>query len=341
MSDVTSSFVKNTSEETFEQSLRPKLFKDVIGRLIEKKSLEIMIGSARKRKTALDHILFHGPPGLGKTTMALVVAGEMGANVHITSGSAIEKPGDLAAILTALEPYSVLFIDEIHRLKSTIEEILYPAMEDKALDLVIGKGPNARTLRIDLPEFTIIGATTKLSMLSAPLRDRFGMSFRLDFYSDEELQALVHQKAAMMSFKINSEASIEIAKRARMTARIAIRILKRVRDLAVVKGVEEITVLLVNETLEMLGVDEHGLNDTDRNIIFHMIKNFENKPVGLNTIAAAISEEPDTVETVYEPFLLKKGFLKRTSRGRQLTQTAIDYYAQVINSDKIQGYSLL
>jgi Holliday junction DNA helicase RuvB len=321
--NITQLGVRNNSEETLELSLRPSNFAEIIGRESEKKSLMIMIESAKKRKKSLDHILFHGPPGLGKTTFAYVVAKEMGTSLHVTSGSAIEKGGDLASILTALEPNSILFVDEIHRLKTTLEEILYPAMEDSVLDIVIGKGPNAKTLRIDLPPFTIVGATTKLSMLSAPLRDRFGMNFRLDFYNEDELTEIVKQKATMMQNRIEDQAAKEIAKRARMTSRIAIRILKRVRDLATVKGEDTIKLDTVSSTLELLSIDEYGLNEIDREIIKTIIVNFDNKPVGLNTIAASISEEADTIASVHEPFLLKKGLLKRTARGRQVTDMAI------------------
>jgi Holliday junction DNA helicase RuvB len=320
----------NETEEVFEESLRPQSFMEIIGRESEKRSLKIMIESAQKRRKSLDHILFHGPPGLGKTTLATVVAKEMQVPLRITSGSAIEKSGDIAAILTSLEPSSILFIDEIHRLRKQAEEILYPAMEDHALDIVVGKGPNARTLRIELPEFTIIGATTKLSVISSPLRDRFGMSFRLDFYSDEELKKLVSQKAKKLGIGIEDIAAEEIARRSRMTARIAIRILKRVRDLAIVMNCDVIDESLAQEALKMLGVDENGLDEIDRSILITIANVFSNKPVGLNTLAASISEEPDTIETVYEPFLIKKGFLKRTNRGRMLTDRAFDLFYQQI-----------
>jgi len=326
MSNITELDAQNESERELETSLRPKNFKEVIGREKEKRSLKIMIKSAISRAKPIDHILFHGPPGLGKTSLALVIANEMSAPIHITSGSAIEKSGDLAAILTSLEPNSILFIDEIHRLKKSIEEILYPAMEDNVIDIVIGKGPNAKTLRIDLPKFSIVGATTKLSMLSAPLRDRFGMSFRLDFYNDVELSKLVHQKSKMMSIQIEDEASLEIAKRSRMTARIAIRILKRVRDLAVVNKLSKINVDVTREALQILDIDENGLDEIDRAIIQNLVNIYENRPVGLKTLAASISEEPETLETVYEPFLLKKGYIQRTARGRQATQKAVKLF---------------
>lgn len=318
----TSTKQASDSEEILENSLRPKDFNEVIGRDVEKKSLKLMIDSARKRSKALDHILFHGPPGLGKTSFAYVVANEMGSQIYTTNGSVLDKVGDLAAILTSIEPNSILFIDEIHRLKTQIEEVLYPAMEDKVLDIIIGKGPNAKTLRIDLPDFTVVGATTKVSMLSAPLRDRFGMHFRLDFYSDTELTELVKQKARMLNIKINEEAAIEIAKRARMTARIAIRILKRVRDMAVVNNKVEIDLDTVDETLKLLEIDENGLDPLDRNLLKIILVDFSNKPVGLSTLAISLSEEADTIEQVYEPFLIKKGFLKRTPRGRIVTEKA-------------------
>ncbi len=326
--NITDSNLKNESEDVLERSLRPKNLNEVIGRKVEKESIKIMIDSARKRSKSLDHILFHGPPGLGKTSMAYVIASEMNVPIHMTNGSVIDKAGDLAAILTSLEPNSILFIDEIHRLKLHIEEVLYPAMEDCVMDIVIGKGPNARTLRLDLPPFTVVGATTKLSMLSGPLRDRFGMSFRLDFYSDEELKQLVLQKADMLNIAIEEDAAFEVARRARMTARIAIRILKRVRDMAVVDGKPVITSDIVNKTLDLLDIDQHGLDILDRNIIKTILNHFDNKPVGLSTLSASLSEESDTIEHVYEPYLIKKGFLKRTPKGRVVTSSAIKFYSE-------------
>lgn len=322
---IVSSSLLSDSEEQVENNLRPDNFTEVIGRKREKDNLQVMIQSALQRDAALDHILFHGPPGLGKTSLAMVVAKEMGVPFHITTGPAINKAGDLASILTTLEDRSILFIDEIHRLRHAVEEILYPAMEDRAIDLVIGKGPSAKTLRLDLPQFTIVAATTKMSMLSAPLRDRFGVDFRLDFYDNGELEEIVQQKARKMELQIEPAAAAEIASRARMTARIAVRILKRVRDLAVVSGKDVIDTEHVMQALEMLDIDSEGLDTVDRKILHSIYYKFANKPVGLNTLAASISEEPATVEDVYEPFLLRKGLLERTPRGRALTASGIEY----------------
>lgn len=322
---VVSPSLQDNTEESVEISLRPGTFAEVIGREREKASLQVMIKSALKREAALDHILLHGPPGLGKTSIAMVIAKEMNVPFHITTGPAINKPGDLAAILTSLEDQAILFIDEVHRLKHSIEEILYPAMEDRAIDIVIGKGPSARTIRLDLPQFTIVAATTKLSMLSAPLRDRFGVDFRLDFYSEPELEDIVYQKAGKLGIEIDETAAAEIARRSRLTARIAVRILKRVRDFSVVNGSGAVTLDDVLRVSEMLRIDKHGLDEVDRKLLNSIYKNFDNKPVGLNTLAASIPEEPMTVENVYEPFLLRKGFLERTPRGRMVTGLGIEY----------------
>jgi len=322
---VVSPTLINDSEERTERSLRPTTLGEIIGREREKQNLSMMIESAKKRGEALDHILFHGPPGLGKTSMAIVLANELGVPLHITTGPAIGKAGDLASILTALEPRSVLFIDEVHRLKTSVEELLYPAMEDCVLDIVIGKGPSAKTLRLDLPQFTIVAATTKLSMLSAPLRDRFGVDFRLDFYNEGELSQIVKQKAGRLKIDIDDEAATEIANRSRMTARVAVSILKRARDLAVVSGLKTINRGTAQEVLKMLNVDEMGLDATDKKILDSLYTTFAGKPVGLGTLAASISEESATVEDVYEPFLLRCGMIERTPRGRMITLKAIEY----------------
>lgn len=326
MSDITDAGTVQDSEEQLETSLRPSRFAEVVGRKKEKESLGVMIESAKMRGEAMDHVLFHGPPGLGKTTLAITSANEMGVPFHITTGSAIEKPGDLAAILTSLEPNSILFVDEIHRLRSAIEEILYPAMEDFVLDIVLGKGANAKTLRIDLPQFTVMGATTKLSKISAPLRDRFGMNMRLDYYEDEDLVELIERASKRLNIELHTDSALEIAKRSRMTARIALRILRRVRDLALVKG-SPVTDEITKEALEMLDIDEGGLNRLDRDILRVLVEHFDGKATGLSTIAAAVSEEKDTVESVHEPFLLKKGFIMRTAKGRVPTNKAIALFS--------------
>jgi Holliday junction DNA helicase RuvB len=322
---TTSVAVISDSEKQLEESIRPSGLSEVIGREREKQNLRIMIESALKRGESLDHILFHGPPGLGKTSMAMVLAKELGAPMFITTGPAIGKAGDLASILTGLQERSILFIDEIHRIRPAVEEILYPAMEDRVIDIVLGKGPSAKTIRLDLPKFTIVAATTKLSMLSAPLRDRFGVDFRLDFYSHAELTEIVEQKARKLKIVIDPEAAAEIAARSRLTARVAVRILKRVRDLTVVEGAAKVTLDKVKEVLEMLEIDGLGLDTTDRKILDSLFNKFNNKPIGLNTLAASISEDPSTIEEVYEPFLLRSGLLERTSRGRVLTPLAIEH----------------
>jgi Holliday junction DNA helicase RuvB len=323
--NIVSPNLSSEAENAIEQSLRPSDFAEIIGREQEKANLKVMIDSALKRGKALDHILFHGPPGLGKTSFAMVLAKEMGVPFHVTTGPAIGKAGDLAAILTGLEEKSILFIDEVHRLRHSVEEILYPAMEDKVIDIVLGKGSGAKTLRLELPEFTIIGATTKLSMLSAPLRDRFGVDFRLDFYDEPALEQIVYQKAQKMGIEVAPEAAQEIAKSARMTARVAVRILKRVRDLTIVDGGTKVDLNRVKQALGMLGIDDLGLDRTDRLILHSLHYKFSAKPVGLSTLAASISEDSATVEEVYEPFLLRKGLIERTPRGRTVTQTAIEY----------------
>lgn len=320
-------------EERLENTLRPQTFGDVVGRDREKRTLTMMIKSARTTTEALDHILFHGPPGLGKTSLAHVTAKEMGANIQVTAGPAIEKQGDLAAILTGLSKNSILFIDEIHRLPRTIEEILYPAMEDGVLDIIVGKGAGAKTVRIDLEPFTIIGATTRIGLLSKPLLDRFGVDFRLDYYSLSEMTELVLQKARVLSLEINTEAAEMIAARSRKTPRISVKILKRVRDNAVSQGLNKITPALVTDTLEMLEIDGAGLDYLDKKIITTIIQNFNGGPVGLNSLAAAISEEVDTISDVYEPYLLQEGFLERTARGRKVTAKAFTHFNVALHTN--------
>ncbi len=312
----------DSDEETIllDRSLRPKSFKDVIGRKREVDNLKILIEAANKRNEPIDHVLLHGPPGLGKTSLANVIANEANVPIYTTSGPAIERKADLAAILSNLEEKSILFIDEIHRLNRSLEEILYSAMEDNVIDIVIGKGPSARTLRLDLNRFSLIGATTKVGMLSSPLRDRFGVDLHLDYYHYDELTKLVEQKARLLDIDIDSDAAKEIAKRSRRTPRIAQRLLKRVRDYAHSDSSNFIDVNTVRKTLEMLGIDDNGLDSLDKKILELMVKNYKGGPVGINTIADSLSEDRDTIETVYEPFLLKEGFIMRTSRGRVVTE---------------------
>lgn len=312
-------------EEELEKSLRPKKFSELIGREKEKKMLKIMIQGAKSRNESLDHLIFHGPPGLGKTTIALVIANEMGKNIHVTSGPAIERSGDLASIITNLQDGDILFIDEIHRLNKVVEEVLYPAMEDYAIDIILGKGPSAKTVRIDLPKFTLIGATTKIGMVSAPLRDRFGSLMRLDFYTHDELEKLVLQKAGILNVNIENQEARILAQRSRGTARIAIRLLKRVRDFTDYRYGNKVTKEDLEEAMKLLEIDDLGLDENDRKILKVIIENFQGGPVGLNTIAASISEEEETIEDVYEPYLIQIGFLKRTPRGRVATKKAYEY----------------
>lgn len=312
-------------EEHLFTSLRAQTWSEFAGQETVKKTLQIAIQAAKKRKEAIEHVLFYGPPGLGKTTLAHLIGREMGVNVKVTSGPAIERAGDLASILTNLEAHDILFIDEIHRLSKVVEEALYPAMEDYALDIVIGKGPAARTLRLDLPQFTIIGATTRIGLLSSPMRDRFGVIARLSFYHPPELEQIIDRAAQKLKIKIHPTAKKELAQRSRGTPRIALRLLKRVRDVAQVEGEGDITGEILDRALTMLEVDSEGLDSSDRRLLSTIIDKFGGGPVGIETLAAALSEDIGTVEEVLEPFIMQIGFLKRTTRGRVATPAAFKH----------------
>ncbi len=309
-----------------EVSLRPKRLDEYVGQSKAKNNLTVFIEAAKKRKEALDHVLLYGPPGLGKTTLASIISAEMGVNLRITSGPAIEKAGDLAAILTNLGTHDVLFIDEIHRLNRSVEEILYPAMEDYALDIIIGKGPSARSIRLDLPKFTLIGATTRAGLLTAPLRDRFGVINKLEMYTAEELKLIVKRSAGILNIELREDGAYEIARRSRGTPRIANRLLKRVRDFAQVIGGGVIDIKVAKHALDALEVDEIGLDGVDRNMLLSIINKFSGGPVGLDTLAASIGEDPGTIEDVYEPYLIQLGFINKTPRGRMATKNAYSHF---------------
>lgn len=317
--------LQKDEDSRIEGTLRPRTLDEYIGQVSVKENLTVFIKAAKQRSESLDHVLFHGHPGLGKTSLAAVISNELGVNMRSTSGPVIERPGDLAAILTNLEPRDVLFIDEIHRLNHVVEEILYPAMEDFQLDIIIGQGPSARTIKLDLPPFTLVGATTRAGLLSPPLRDRFGVSLRLEFYEVEDLQTILLRSARILGVRMDEAGSLEIATRSRGTPRIANRLLRRVRDYAEVRADGIVTRAVADQALKMLDVDSRGFDRMDRKILSTIIEKYEGGPVGIETLAAAVSEEKDTLEDVYEPYLIQEGFLNKTPRGRLATRLAYEH----------------